>query len=197
MMSSRPVALVAAILSAIVVTVATTFTLASSASAHAALQSSNPKDGSTIESMPSRVTFTLNEKAKSPAYVVVTSSDGKRINSEEVTVSGSTVTSEITQDAPAGKYTAAYRIVSADAHPVKGQIDFTIAGPKVESETPVPAASATSTPTVPETETETTVISGGGSPASTDQLIIILFFGVLASIITVLVVRGIRARDSE
>ena len=95
--------------------VALIFPLASSAAGHAALQGSNPKDGAKISKMPTKVEFTLNEEVRPPAFVVVSSSDGKRINGEEITVDGKTVTTQITAEATPGKFTATYRIVSTDS----------------------------------------------------------------------------------
>lgn len=170
--------------------VALIFPLASSAAGHAALQGSNPKDGAKIGKMPTKVEFTLNEEVRPPAFVVVASSDGKRINGEETTVDGKTVSTQIIAAMKPGKYTAAYRIVSMDAHPVTGKVNFEVAG------TPKPAET-TSTPSPATPLADTTIDDSVEPPGNSDSYIVILFTAILAAGVIVFMVKGVRARDDD
>lgn len=184
---SRPARLSASLVAALVALI---FPFASSAAGHSALQGSNPKDGAEISKMPAKVEFTLNEEVLQPASVVVSSSDGKRINSEETTVDGKTVTTQITAEAPPGKYTAAYRIVSTDAHPINSKISFEVAG------TPTPTE-PTATPITPTSSVDATIEDMGEPSANWDQLFAVAFAAILAVGVIIFMVKGVRARDDE
>jgi len=102
------------------------------ASAHAALISSDPADGSSVETLPGEVTLEFNEAIADPAYVVVTAPDGVRVNVGDATVAGPQVTQALDAQGlalPAGTYTLAYRVVSADGHPISGEQTFEVATP--------------------------------------------------------------------
>ena len=102
---------------------------AAPASAHAALVSSDPADGSRVASLPAEVTLEFNEEISDPAYVVVTAPDGVRVNSGDAVVRGARVTQDLDAQGlalPAGSYTLAYRVVSADGHPISGEQTFEV-----------------------------------------------------------------------
>lgn len=95
------------------------------ASAHASLVGSDPADGATIAAAPSALTFSFNENIASPAYVAVTAPDGSKIEVSEVTAVDKEVTATLADPDQRGRYTATFRVVSADGHPVEGLIDYT------------------------------------------------------------------------
>ncbi|WP_166389786.1 copper resistance protein CopC [Nocardioides ochotonae] len=104
------------------------------ASAHAALVSSDPADASSVETLPDEVTLEFNESIADPAYVVVTAPDGVRVNSGDAAVAGPQVTQALDAQGlalPAGTYTLAYRVVSADGHPISGEQTFEVETPTV------------------------------------------------------------------
>ena len=101
---------------------------ASSAGAHAKLQSSTPADHAQLSTAPKSITLNFNEAAKL-ALVRLTSGD-KEIS---VPVDKNAKPSEsFTLELPglaAGKYTVQWTAVAADdGHVTKGKFDFTIAG---------------------------------------------------------------------
>ncbi len=109
------------------------------AAAHAALVSSDPRDGARLERLPDRVSLTFTEEVATPAYVVVRASDGRQLASGNPEVEGATVsqalgaaddgggeTAEDTGEV-SGEVTVAYRIVSTDGHPVTGELTFAVA----------------------------------------------------------------------
>lgn len=102
------------------------------AAAHAALVGTDPADGSTLDAAPSRVTFTFNETVGNAA-VAVTAPDGSSVDVSDVTAVDREVTATVADVDQRGDYTASYRVVSADGHPVEGTITYSVsAGRAVE-----------------------------------------------------------------
>lgn len=120
--------------------------LAGPASAHDVLISSNPPDGASLTKVPASVTFTFDQPVQNfDSVLSLIGPDGKQYSAGKPSVSGNTVTGTVTAG-PAGAYTAAYRVVSSDGHPVTGEVHFTLAGDNGPS----------------------SVVSSGGSPAASE-----------------------------
>lgn len=100
------------------------------ASAHATLVGSNPEDGASIDSEPTTVTLTFNEDVSTPAQLQVTAPDGTTLAEKDATVDGTKVTQSIRNAGLAGTYTIAYRVVSADGHPVSGELTYDVTSGK-------------------------------------------------------------------
>ena len=94
------------------------------ASAHASLVGSDPEDGATLASASSTVTFTFNENVGNPAFVSVTAPNGDKVGVTGVRAVDKQVTAAVADVDQKGRYTAAYRVVSADGHPVEGTIHY-------------------------------------------------------------------------
>ncbi|MET3808014.1 methionine-rich copper-binding protein CopC [Nakamurella sp. UYEF19] len=138
--------------------------LAGSASAHDVLVSSDPADGSTVAVAPTVITFTFDQPVQNFDPVVsLIGPDGKQYATGTPAISGNVVTGTVGAG-PAGAYTAAYRIVSADGHPVTGEVRFTLAGDEG-----VPSGSAVGSPSVgapsPAADSPSTGESSGVAPA--------------------------------
>jgi methionine-rich copper-binding protein CopC len=123
--------------------------LAGPASAHDVLVSSDPADGSTVAKTFNSMTFTFDQPVQNfdPVLSLV-GPDGRQYATGTPTISGNTVTGSV-GIGPVGAYTAAYRIVSADGHPVTGEVHFsmTVSGGATGaalSGTAVPAAAGSS-----------------------------------------------------
>jgi copper resistance protein C len=100
----------------------------SPAGAHAELESSDPKDGATLSSAPAAISFVFGEEIL-PEGNAVTLTDvaaDTRLEVGPVEVAGDTVSVAWPSASPAGEYRAAYRVVSADGHPIAGTITFTV-----------------------------------------------------------------------
>ncbi len=95
------------------------------ASAHASLVGSDPGDGSSIAAAPRSITFTFNENIGNPAFVAVRAPDGAKVKVSDVSAIDAKVTAILAQTDQKGRYTATYRVVSADGHPVEGTIHWT------------------------------------------------------------------------
>lgn len=115
------------LLGALILTVLAGFATAPVASAHAALVSSDPADGSSLAVGPPRVTLTFNEPMQEsfPSLTVV-GPDGHYWQSGDATVTGRTMSAPVSELGPAGVYTINYRVTSADGHPVEGRLTFTL-----------------------------------------------------------------------
>jgi len=108
--------------------------------AHSTPVSSVPADGTSIETGPQRASITFNEALQTsfPALTVV-GPDGNLWSRGNPTVDGPTVSVAVGDLGPAGVYQIGYRVTSADGHPVKGEMTFTLT--KAGNGTPGPKAS--------------------------------------------------------
>jgi copper transport protein len=100
------------------------------ASAHAALRSTDPADGSVVRSAPRNVTLTFTESVGllDDSFRVY-GPDGRRVHTEEPQhADGRSDTARTALPAKLGQgtYTVAWRVVSADSHPVSGAFTFSV-----------------------------------------------------------------------
>ncbi len=98
---------------------------ATPASAHAALVGTDPEDGSSLEALPETITFTFNENVGN-VNIAVQSPDGAQIDLSDVSAVDNTASATLSDPGQRGKYTASYRVVSADGHPISGTIKFDV-----------------------------------------------------------------------
>ncbi|MDH6289324.1 copper resistance CopC family protein [Rhodococcus sp. NM-2] len=100
---------------------------AGTALAHSVVISSTPENGAEIASGPERVSVTFNEALQeSFASLTVVGPDGNLWTKGDPAVEGPTVSAELGELGPAGVYTVAFRVTSADGHPVSGTRTFTL-----------------------------------------------------------------------
>jgi methionine-rich copper-binding protein CopC len=132
------------------------------ASAHSDLEDSTPAAGSTITTAPTEITLAFGEIVRGGfSTVVVTGPDGVPYGDGKARAVDKTLTQPVTPLA-SGKYTVAWRIVSADGHPLQGAFTFTATlpaapRPSPSSPSPSPSAAAPSPAAVAETD-------DGGAP---------------------------------
>lgn len=100
----------------------------SSALAHAVLEETQPARGAALESAPEAVSFRFNESVETSFGAVrVFDGRGERVDAGELRQPrGDEVGIALGDDLPDGAYTATYRVVSADSHPVSGGFVFTV-----------------------------------------------------------------------
>lgn len=97
----------------------------SSASAHSVVVGSSPENESSVDAGPAEATVTFNEAVQSDfASLTVVGPDGNLWSEGDPRVSGSTVAIDVRELGPTGTYTIAYRVTSADGHPVSGTRTF-------------------------------------------------------------------------
>lgn len=160
---------------------------ASPASAHAGLTSSNPEEGATLKELPSEIVLEFTEEIGTPAFVAVTDPDNRRLDDGDPVLDGATVRQRIDPATHAGLHTIAYRVVSADGHPVTGHVRVTVefaddAGPAgstgADSD---PSADAASDEASDETESDTEGTSNARFVAgAVVGVLVALLLGVLA-----------------
>ncbi|MFF7348142.1 copper resistance CopC/CopD family protein [Streptomyces antimycoticus] len=119
---------------------------ASSASAHAALTSTDPADGSVVKTAPREVTLNFSEGVLlSGDSVRVLDPKGKRVDTGKTAHVGgksSTAAAGLHSGLPDGTYTVAWKAVSEDSHPVSGAFTFSIGAPsKTTAKVPTGEAS--------------------------------------------------------
>lgn len=100
---------------------------AAPASAHSELIAIDPAPDSVAMSSPGSITLTFNQQIN-PEFATVSLSDSaqRRLTTTETMVTGQRVEVAVTAKLPAGRYSVAYRVVSADGHPISGQSAFTV-----------------------------------------------------------------------
>ncbi|MFE2328540.1 copper resistance CopC/CopD family protein [Streptomyces sp. NPDC059385] len=120
---------------------ATLFTAAAPATAHAALTASDPKDGAVVATAPAQVTLSFSEQvAMGGDSIRILDPQGKRVDTGELRdlCSGNTVRygTALRSGLPNGTYTVAWQAVSADSHPISGAFTFSIGAPSATTVKP-------------------------------------------------------------
>jgi methionine-rich copper-binding protein CopC len=117
---------------------------ASAASAHDKLDSTSPKQGSSVATTPASITLTFNEPAfKLGSRIRVIGPSGDVAAGDPV-FKDRTVRQALEPGAPAGEYTVEWQVTSADGHPIAGTWSFTAQQAGVVATTP---AATTAAPT--------------------------------------------------
>jgi hypothetical protein len=137
---------------------------AAPALAHTRLQSSDPSDGASLDAAPEHVSLTFNEEM-TPGFstITVVGPDGAHYETGEVGAEGGTVSTAVLPLGPAGRYQIGYRVVSADGHPVAGEVAFTLTTPGPATPAPPAAPVASAAPATP-APAAAPAESSGGSP---------------------------------
>ncbi len=179
--------------------------IAPTAFAHADLQFSTPEDGESLEIAPEEVRLTFSEELfEELVEISILDAAGdlySTIEVEQTPPPGTDVIFPWPTQAPPDEYSIAYRVVSADGHPVTGTISFSYAAtapepspsdtapeptpsdstPSAESSTAAssPTASAPSPSSAAESSTSSSTDSSSGTPLVV--LGVVLLLGVIAT----------------
>lgn len=178
-----------AVLAALVLVLLTT---AGPASAHNVLISSDPADGAVLDTAPSTVSFTFDQPIQNFDPVLrVIGPNGNNFADASPTIAGDVISAPMAAG-PAGEYRAVYRIVSADGHPVTGQITFTLTAAAAGSASGTPTGASSNGSTAPSrsaagaADMPDHASSGGPSPW--------LWVGVGVAAVLVVVAIGVALR---
>jgi copper resistance protein C len=132
-----------AVLTVVASAVVAAFATPSPAAAHDVLIGTAPKARSTVTAPRSTVKLTFNDAVETSfAEVVVTDGAGDKLSVGKPDVVDATVTQRIQPFRSAGAYRVAWRIVSADGHPVSGTFTFTVGKGAVSTAAPTESAPA-------------------------------------------------------
>lgn len=170
--------------------------MAPTGSAHADLQVSTPEDGESLEVAPEEIRLTFSEELfEELVEISILDAAGdlySTIKVEQTPPPGTGVIFPWPPQTPPGEYSIAYRVVSADGHPVTGTISFSYAAttpepsssdstPSAQSSTPAssPTASAPSASPTNESSTSSSTDSSSGTPLVV--LGVVLLLGVIAA----------------
>lgn len=155
---------------------------ASPAQAHAELESSDPADGQTLSAPPTAVSFTFGEELldQGNAITLTVVDTDARLALGAVEVDGDTVRAAWPEQSPAGEFRAAYRVVSADGHPIQGSITFTVTSAAGDANASPAATQPTSvaTPEATNAATSATTESSGSGSAWLIGLVAVLLIAV-------------------
>ncbi|WP_072805712.1 copper resistance CopC family protein [Rhodococcoides yunnanense] len=100
---------------------------APAASAHSIVTGSSPEDGSSLAQGPDQVSVTFNEVPQSQfATLNVVGPDGNLWSKGDPRIEGQSIVVDVGELGPVGEYTLAYRVTSADGHPISGTRTFTL-----------------------------------------------------------------------
>ncbi len=120
---------------------------AAPAAAHTALIKITPYAGAQLTAAPTKVVLEFNEPvSRTFATVVVSTTAGVAVTRGKPMVLGARVTQLLSTELASGHYRVAYRLVSADGHPVSGESDFTLALIPAASSAPPAGVPSTSAP---------------------------------------------------
>jgi copper transport protein len=105
--------------------------LAPGASAHATIVATDPVDGSRLNAVPSTVTITFDQPVGlgTIGYLHVINQLGARVDAGAAThpnSDGTKISVALKSGLGDGTYTASFRIISADSHPVAGALRFIV-----------------------------------------------------------------------
>lgn len=174
--------------------------VASPASAHDELVSTDPAADSTVETLPTQVTLTFAEAFSTEtgaSEVQVTDAAGNSLVAGAPVAQDNVLTQPL-QGTASGVITVLWKVVADDGHPVSDQFSFTVSG----APTPTPTPTPTATPTPTQTPTPTETASPSPSPAPDDGgtaapwiIGAIILVAVLGAVTYLLVSRARRERD--
>jgi methionine-rich copper-binding protein CopC len=91
--------------------------------AHASLVRVVPGDNTRVDRPPNRVTLVFDENVRTPSTMVVSGPDGGAVQHGPIEVVDNTASVAVRVTAT-GTYRVAFRVVSADGHPVTGETSF-------------------------------------------------------------------------
>lgn len=159
---------------------ALTVVLAPAALAHSDLVETTPAQGAVVAEAPESISLQFNEEPlDSLIDVVITNAAGDVVAMDAAEASGTEVLVPWPGALGPGEYTVAYRVVSADGHPVTGTFTFTFTG-----------TASTDTATVIDEAAAAEVLADVEQPRSNLPLII----GVVGVVVVVIALLAVRRR---
>jgi len=160
--------------------VAGSLALAVGASGHASLLTSSPEDGASLDVAPEDVRFTFSEELFAELIEVsVLDAAGDLVmatEAEQTPPPGTDVIVPWPSDLPPGEYSVAFRVVSADGHPVTGRITFSYAAVAESADEPTAEPTTESTPELVEETANPSpeeAPSADDAPSSTETEVVI------------------------
>ena len=137
--------------------------------AHGALRKSEPANGAVLHAAPRVIRLTFNEPPQLAfTRVELVGPDSERVALSPLRVAASDSTAVVVADVAgplrAGRYRILWQITSADGHPVRGAVAFSIAPDATGLA--ISAMDSAATPALPPVSGDTTAPRAGGTPSS-------------------------------
>ena len=175
--------------------------MAPTGSAHADLQVSTPEGGESLEVAPEEIRLTFSEELfEELVEISILDAAGdlySTIKVEQTPPPGTDVIFPWPPQAPPGEYSIAYRVVSADGHPVTGTVSFSYAAtapepsalepsssdsaPSAQSSTPASSPTASAPFASPASESSTSSSTDSSSVTPFVVIGVVLLLGVIAA----------------
>ncbi|MET8848377.1 copper resistance CopC family protein [Amycolatopsis sp. NPDC004625] len=116
------------VLVALALTAVAVLGTATPALAHNVLISSDPANGSSVAAGPPKISLTFDQYVQGADVnqIAVTGPGGGQWAEGPISVVNNVISAPLRPLGPAGKYTIGYRVLSADGHPVTGELTFTL-----------------------------------------------------------------------
>lgn len=99
------------------------------AAAHNVLTGTTPTSGGQVGATPRSVVLTFDQPAVAMGTQVLVTGPSGQVQTGPPRLVDNTVTQDLQGGAPAGTYTVAWRVISADGHPVSNTFTFTSTQP--------------------------------------------------------------------
>lgn len=166
------------------------------AQAHDRLVSSDPESGATLEEAPEEIELTFSAAVQDiGGSVDLVDGDGGAVEVGSPSTEGSTVTTSVDEELPAGDYEVRWRVVSSDGHAISGVVEFSVEGQEGAA---TDSSSTTSSPAPSESTAASPTDSSGAEAPEEDaesSPVLLLLAGVAAVAIVLGAVFGLlRAR---
>ncbi|MEY8750623.1 copper resistance CopC family protein [Alkalicoccobacillus gibsonii] len=94
--------------------------------AHSHFESSVPEEGQTVEEAVETIELSFDGGIEQASEVQVFTADGEEIETTAVTVNSPNIEVELSEPLANGDYRVAYNVLSADTHPVEGELTFSV-----------------------------------------------------------------------
>jgi len=178
--------------------------VASPASAHDELVSSDPAADTSLEALPAELTLTFSgELATDPGAteLQITDASGALLADGDPVVEGTVVTQPLS-GAASGLVTVLWKVVSSDGHPISGDFGFTVTAPPTP--TPTATSAPSEDPTAAPTEEPTAEPTEAPVPADSSNPALpwiigglLLLAAIGGAVAYLLISRAHRIRDEE
>ena len=151
----------------------------SPANAHTSLELSTPSNNQSMQFMPTELSATFDEDLIEIEGEVVNTlelqnADGVNYELSPATIAGPVVSAKVGDgEYPAGDYLLKYRVVSADGHPVTGEISFSTQSVSIIGSTPSEPVTTSYIPEPVDSQSNTLFFLLGGL-----MLLVGILFGI-------------------
>lgn len=164
--------------------------------AHTGLKSSVPAQDEVVATATKEITMEFNTEIESLSTVEVVDAKGEKVKVSEVQVKSPMMVAKFETDLPNGVYTANWKIIGKDGHPVAGKYSFTVQLPATPAPTPTPTISPTMTPlptvTPVPTPTPTNVQAASTGSAESNSYVPAIIIGLVVVGVVAFILRRMK-----